>query len=81
VPPEKIAAWPVVGKRVHAIWSQAHIDLPGRSRARKLVTKALGIVAARSRQRQAEALWSVFSVWLRIPMDREHGFRLIVNIN
>ena len=27
-PPEKVAAWPVVGKKVHAIWSQAHDDLP-----------------------------------------------------
>jgi len=27
-PSEKIAAWPVVGKKVHALWSQAHNDLP-----------------------------------------------------
>ena len=28
-PPENIAAWPVVGPKVHAVWSQAHDDLPG----------------------------------------------------
>jgi len=28
VPPDSVAAWPVVGERVHAIWSQAHDDLP-----------------------------------------------------
>ena len=24
---------------------------------------------------------AVRPIWLRIPVDREHGFRLIVNIN
>jgi len=27
-PPDSVAGWPVVGERVHAIWSQAHDDLP-----------------------------------------------------
>ena len=50
-PSEKIAAWPVVGERVHAVWSQAHNDLPGlvqsmQPKLGELATKALGIVAA-----------------------------------
>jgi predicted PurR-regulated permease PerM len=49
-PSEKIAAWPIVGKKAHAIWSQAHDDLPGLVRSMQpklseLATKALGIVA------------------------------------
>ena len=28
VPPDSVAGWPVVGEKVHAIWSQAHDDLP-----------------------------------------------------
>jgi predicted PurR-regulated permease PerM len=27
-PPDSVAAWPVVGEKVHALWSQAHDDLP-----------------------------------------------------
>lgn len=27
-PRESVAEWPVVGKRLHAVWSQAHADLP-----------------------------------------------------
>ena len=27
-PPASVAGWPVVGERVHAVWSQAHTDLP-----------------------------------------------------
>ncbi len=27
-PPETIAAWPVIGGKLHAFWSQAHNDLP-----------------------------------------------------
>jgi predicted PurR-regulated permease PerM len=27
-PSESVAAWPVVGPRLHAMWSQAHADLP-----------------------------------------------------
>ena len=50
-PSEKVAAWPVVGERVHAVWSQAHNDLPGlvqsmQPKLGELATKALGIVAA-----------------------------------
>ena len=50
VPSEKVAAWPVVGKKVHAIWSQAHDDLPAlvksmQPKIGELATKALGIVA------------------------------------
>jgi predicted PurR-regulated permease PerM len=49
-PSEKIAAWPIVGKKVHATWSQAHDDLPALVRSMQpkigeLATKALGIVA------------------------------------
>jgi predicted PurR-regulated permease PerM len=49
-PPERIAAWPVVGKKAHAIWSQAHDDLPAlvksmQPKIGELATKALGIVA------------------------------------
>ena len=50
-PSEKVAAWPVVGERVHAVWSQAHNDLPGlvqsmQPKLGELAAKALGIVAA-----------------------------------
>jgi predicted PurR-regulated permease PerM len=27
-PPESVAGWPVVGPKVHAVWSKAHDDLP-----------------------------------------------------
>ncbi|SFN51099.1 AI-2E family transporter [Variovorax sp. OV329] len=27
-PPASVAAWPVIGERVHGLWSQAHADLP-----------------------------------------------------
>ena len=50
-PSEKVAAWPVVGERVHAVWSQAHNDLPGlvqsmQPKLGELATNALGIAAA-----------------------------------
>ncbi len=50
-PSEKVADWPVVGKKVHAIWSQAHDDLPAlvktmQPKLGELATKALGIVAS-----------------------------------
>jgi predicted PurR-regulated permease PerM len=50
-PSEKIATWPIVGDKVHAVWSQAHNDLPGlvqkmQPKLGELATKALGIVAA-----------------------------------
>ena len=49
-PSEKIAAWPVIGEKAHAIWSQAHDDLPALVKSMQpklgdLATKALGIVA------------------------------------
>jgi predicted PurR-regulated permease PerM len=49
-PSDKVAAWPVVGKKVHALWSQAHDDLPAlvksmQPKIGELATKALGIVA------------------------------------
>jgi predicted PurR-regulated permease PerM len=49
-PSDKVASWPVVGKRVHALWSQAHDDLPAvvksmQPKIGELATKALGIVA------------------------------------
>ena len=49
-PSEKVAAWPVVGKKLHAIWAQAHDDLPAlvksmQPKIGELATKALGIVA------------------------------------
>jgi predicted PurR-regulated permease PerM len=28
-PPASVADWPLVGKQLHAMWSQAHADLPG----------------------------------------------------
>ena len=27
-PPEAVAAWPIIGGKLHALWSQAHDDLP-----------------------------------------------------
>ena len=49
-PSETVAAWPVVGKKVHALWSQAHSDLPAlvksmQPKLGELAAKALGIVA------------------------------------
>ncbi|MBN8448089.1 MAG: AI-2E family transporter [Candidatus Accumulibacter sp.] len=49
-PSDKVASWPVVGKRVHALWSQAHEDLPAvvksmQPKIGELATKALGTVA------------------------------------
>ena len=49
-PSDKVASWPVVGKRVHALWSQAHEDLPAVVKSMQpkigdLASKALGIVA------------------------------------
>jgi predicted PurR-regulated permease PerM len=28
-PPENVAHWPIVGEKMHAVWSRAHADLPG----------------------------------------------------
>src|SRR5262249_45015510 len=27
-PPDQVAGWPLVGEKLHAIWSKAHADLP-----------------------------------------------------
>ena len=50
-PSEKVASLPIVGAKVHAVWSRAHDDLPGLVRSMQpklgeLLAKALGIVAA-----------------------------------
>jgi predicted PurR-regulated permease PerM len=49
-PPEGVAAWPIVGKKVHALWSQAHADLPAfvqtmQPKIGDLAKGALGFVA------------------------------------
>lgn len=48
--PPSVAEWPVVGKKVHGLWSQAHADLPAviqrmQPKLGDLSRKALGIVA------------------------------------
>ncbi len=50
-PPPKVADWPVVGKKVHGVWSQAHADLPAvvqsmQPKLGDLSRKALGMVAS-----------------------------------
>jgi predicted PurR-regulated permease PerM len=49
-PSDKVASVPIVGNRVHALWSQAHEDLPAVVKSMQpkigdLASKALGIVA------------------------------------
>jgi predicted PurR-regulated permease PerM len=49
-PSDRVASVPVVGKRVHALWSQAHDDLPAvvksmQPKLGELASKALGMVA------------------------------------
>ena len=49
-PSDRVASVPVVGKRVHALWSQAHADLPAvvktmQPKLGELASKALGMVA------------------------------------
>jgi len=49
-PSDKVASVPIVGSRVHALWSQAHKDLPAVVKSMQpkigdLASKALGIVA------------------------------------
>jgi predicted PurR-regulated permease PerM len=49
-PRDSVAAWPVVGKKVHALWSQAHTDLPAlvqsnQPKLGELAKAALGFVA------------------------------------
>jgi predicted PurR-regulated permease PerM len=50
-PPDAVATWPVVGERLHALWTQAHIDLPALVRSLEpkvgdLAKSALGFVAS-----------------------------------
>lgn len=50
-PPASVANWPVVGDRVHAVWSQAHADLPALVRSLQpkisdLATAALRFIAS-----------------------------------
>jgi len=46
-PRDSIAAWPLVGERLHALWSQAHEDLPAlvRSMQPRIGTLARGALA------------------------------------
>ena len=49
-PSPEVAEWPIVGKRVHRLWSQAHSDLPAvvqslQPKLGDLAKHALGIVA------------------------------------
>jgi predicted PurR-regulated permease PerM len=50
-PSQSVAEWPVVGKKVHGLWSKAHDDLPGfvqsmRPQIEDLAKAALGMVAS-----------------------------------
>jgi predicted PurR-regulated permease PerM len=50
-PSPSVAEWPVVGKKIHAVWSKAHSDLPAviqslQPKLGDLSKKALGIVAS-----------------------------------
>ena len=50
-PPPRVADWPVVGKKIHGVWSQAHANLPAvvqslQPKLGDLSRKALGMVAS-----------------------------------
>jgi predicted PurR-regulated permease PerM len=50
-PPPKVADWPIVGKKIHDLWSRAHADLPAVIRGMQpqigdLAKIALGVVAS-----------------------------------
>jgi len=50
-PPETVAAWPVIGGKLHGLWSQAHDDLPAlvqslQPKIGDLARSALGFVAS-----------------------------------
>ena len=50
-PSERVAAWPVVGERLYAVWNQAHTDLPAlikrlQPKIGELAKTALAMVAA-----------------------------------
>lgn len=49
-PAARVAQWPLIGKKVHAVWSQAYTDLPSvvhsmQPKLGELTKRALGIVA------------------------------------
>ena len=49
-PPPAVAEWPIVGKKVHGFWAQAHTDLPAvvkslQPKLHDLTKNALGMVA------------------------------------
>jgi predicted PurR-regulated permease PerM len=51
VPPEGVLKWPVVGEKIHDLWSKAHADLPGlvqslQPKIGSLAQKALAVVAS-----------------------------------
>jgi predicted PurR-regulated permease PerM len=50
-PPESVAAWPLIGGKLYAVWSQAHTDLPALVQSQQpklgeLARTALGFVAS-----------------------------------
>ncbi len=50
-PPDGVEEWPVVGKKLHGVWSKAHSDMPGlveslQPKIGELARKALAIVAS-----------------------------------
>lgn len=50
-PRDSVAEWPIIGKKVHAYWSQAHADLPGLVKSMQpklgdIAKAALGFVAS-----------------------------------
>ena len=50
-PPETVAAWPVIGAKLSAVWTQAHDDLPAlvqsmQPKIGELARTALGFVAS-----------------------------------
>jgi predicted PurR-regulated permease PerM len=50
-PPESVAAWPLIGKKIYGLWLQAHTDLPALVRNMQpqiadLARTALGVVAS-----------------------------------
>ncbi len=50
-PPEGVADWPIIGKKLHALWSQLHADLPAvlqglQPKIGELSRVALGFVAS-----------------------------------
>jgi predicted PurR-regulated permease PerM len=51
VPPASVAAWPVIGERLHSVWVEAHRDLPAfvqslQPKIGDLAKSALGFVAS-----------------------------------